>query len=365
MSTFFKRLKLHLILHKTQIFSNRFRPPRENLDVLDVLLFPFLKYPSPSNESFRHIYVNVYDEFIKNFYNKYLSGFGDHITYCSNNFYNSLLTALINFHISVVPHIRIVKKLENVLHDNLVNELSVSHLNFSNIDHKQYIYNNILTTCNDFYDISFHRTREENVDPYFFINFNPIPFLQTHYPEILSIYRTNQKNQEICRYINQLTLHFGYIQFFLSVYDSNIVNHCKINDTQTEIERRIEKHFNNNSDDDDGEDDFYDDDDYYADINYDSNEPQKYLKRHLTPKDVDDRHPSVTSKVFRYGACPVFSESRQQHQQQPRHSRYSEKYQSRCNTYSQQQQAYNETDNNDTLMDTYNIAGCSNFGKNF
>lgn len=194
-----------------------------------LLLFPFLKkYNEPR-------FVDVKSKFIKLFYKKYVGLEGD---YCTNNYYNCVLSAILKINYDHLP-LKVIRDFEQYQKQNNDNDINIDVISVDTYDYRKYIRNN---TCNsnDFFDLVFTLKPDVRLTINDVANVNVPQFLNMHYPEI---YKEDYhvKDSAYHTYIYQLSYHFAALHNILNCYRAALRNHVKLNSTSQLKQRENKK----------------------------------------------------------------------------------------------------------------------------
>ena len=204
----------------------QFEYDESKANVTTLLLFPFLqKYNSPK---FNHIT----NKFIKYFYIKIL---GAEEEYCSRNYYNSMLSSIIQLNYEYLP-LQIITKFEEYRAQNKESDININLKNIQTNDYKIYFKNNICNE-NDFFDLVFTIKPDVKLNINEIAKMNVLQFLKTEYNDIFTHdFQTNDSTYR--EYIYQLAYHFATLHNVLNNYKMGIRNHVKINRTSQETKKR-------------------------------------------------------------------------------------------------------------------------------
>ena len=236
-NTLIDRLRLHRFL-KTIFYSRykRYTPISNINQAIDMLLIAYLDHTQDQKQ--------IRDLFIRGLYQKY---FEKEIIMCSNDFYFSLVSSIINMkrEIISIPMIKDFKEFnEESSQDLNITLKSPPDMNKSDFDSK-YIFNTD-TNQEYYFDLSFSDPQEDLFDNVYIANLNIESFLSNNYQDIYKIYRNKQTSHDIYQFIARMGIHFAYIENFLKIYKVKIENFVGLENktderqNETKVENEIE-----------------------------------------------------------------------------------------------------------------------------
>ena len=191
------RLKLHLILQNKRIFDENFDFEDIVVDTTNILLFPFLKHKN---------IPTIRDKFIRKFYSHYLKCTDEEwLKYCSNNFYNSVVTSIIDLQMNAgggAKHLN--DKLREEENERLVTNTKLQMKSVPpnlNDNRQRYIINQLCDNNNNFFDLSLKLKNNNDNAMFgnFFETYNIEHFLRKYYPHVDAFYSSPKVDKDMKR----------------------------------------------------------------------------------------------------------------------------------------------------------------------